>query len=140
MQNKSQRIRITEKGWAGYNGHFGGVEFKNGLSTEIVDPAQMIRLGSIIGIRAVDTDEEAGAAASMQRMSNVKAEVKETLPRGVAQSVKAEKTEEKARHTREELEEIADKQGISGLRAIADPLGVKGRGIAELISEILAAE
>jgi len=42
--------------------------------------------------------------------------------------------------TREELEVIADKNGISGLRAIAKPLGIKGRGIDELIDEITAAD
>jgi hypothetical protein len=43
-------------------------------------------------------------------------------------------------YTRAELEAIAANNGISGMRAIATPLGVRGRGISELIEEILAAQ
>jgi len=40
-------------------------------------------------------------------------------------------------HTRETLEAIADKEGIKGLREIADPLGVKSTSIVPLIDAIL---
>ena len=43
-------------------------------------------------------------------------------------------------YTQEELEAVADKQGINGLRAIADPLQVKNRSIPGLIAEIVAAQ
>lgn len=43
-------------------------------------------------------------------------------------------------HTREELEEIEKREGIEGLRRIATPLGIKGRGKNELIGEIVKAE
>ena len=42
-------------------------------------------------------------------------------------------------YTEEQLAAIADKQGIAGLREIAEPLGVKGNSIAGLISSILKA-
>lgn len=42
--------------------------------------------------------------------------------------------------TREELEAIADKEGIAGLRAIGDPMGVKDTAIASLIEKILAKQ
>lgn len=44
----------------------------------------------------------------------------------------------KVKYTAEQLEKIADEQGIAGLRAIAEPLGIKARSIAELIKELSA--
>lgn len=43
-------------------------------------------------------------------------------------------------YSREDLCRIGEKEGISGLRRIASPLGVKGRGKDELVSEILIAQ
>lgn len=43
-------------------------------------------------------------------------------------------------HTKESLEAIADKEGIKGLREVAARFDVKGRGIEELIKEILTAQ
>lgn len=44
------------------------------------------------------------------------------------------------KHTREELETIADTDGIAGLRKIAEPLNVKDKSITGLIEAILKAE
>nr|WP_085000750.1 hypothetical protein [Cronobacter sakazakii] len=44
------------------------------------------------------------------------------------------------RFTREELESIADSEGIAGLRQIGKPLGVKAKGIVEMIEGILKAQ
>ncbi len=41
-------------------------------------------------------------------------------------------------YNREDLEKIADKEGICGLRHIGDKHGIKGRSIAELIDELTA--
>jgi hypothetical protein len=43
-------------------------------------------------------------------------------------------------YTQSELEEIADKRGIEGLRAIGTPLGVKSNSIAKLIEGIREAQ
>ncbi|HBQ8651158.1 TPA: hypothetical protein L9A73_005457, partial [Klebsiella pneumoniae] len=44
------------------------------------------------------------------------------------------------RFTREELESIADCEGIAGLRQIGNTLGVKAKGIVEMIEGILKAQ
>ena len=140
MNSKSQRVRISERGWSNYTGYFGGVEFKNGLSVELVDPAQMTRLGAIVSLTMVDTDEQAGVAANLVRTHFDKAEVVKESPRGVQPSVAPAEVHETPKYTREFLESEADKNGIAGLRAIGDTLGVRGRGINELIEAILAAQ
>jgi len=145
--SKSQRLRITERGWNGYTGHFGGVEFKDGVSVEIVDPVNAARLGSIIQLQLIDTDQEAGSAAALQRVQNAAMEVASELvitetsetPAADSQASAADASPAPT-YTRESLEKVADEHGIAGLRAVADPLGVKGRGIAELIDEILKAQ
>lgn len=42
--------------------------------------------------------------------------------------------------TREELESIADNEGIAGLRVIGNQVGVKAKGIVEMIEGILKAQ
>lgn len=142
MNNTPQRLRITEPGWASYTGHFGGVEFKNGLSTEVVDSVIAARLGSIVRVQMVDTDQQAGHAAELIRVHNNRAEVVPATPtrEQIPEAPKAEKEPEKPTYTREMLEAEADAKGIAGLRAIADKFGIKGRGIVELIDEILKAQ
>lgn len=67
-----------------------------------------------------------------------------TNPEENPESEEAEETEEnptpKTVYTREDLEKIADAQGIKGLREIADPLGLKSTSIVPLIDAILEAQ
>lgn len=142
MNNKPQRLRITEKGWRNYNGHFGGIEFKDSLSVEMVDPTIAARLGSLIRLEAVDTGEQTGYAAELQRTHEDRAAVVPERPRGetTPSAHLAPEANAVPKHSRESLEAVADAHGIAGLRAIAEPMGVKGRGISELIEEILKAQ
>lgn len=143
MNNAPQRLRIAERGWNNYTGHFGGVEFKDSLSVHPVDPVTATRLGSLIKLVKVDTDEQAGQSADLQRQSDVRAEIVAELPRVDGAKVTAPaqvEQEDKPKYTREDLEKIADSEGIAGLRKIAEPMGVRGRGIVELIDEILEAQ
>lgn len=139
MNEAPQRLRIAERGWNNYTGHFGGVEFKDSLSVHPVDPVTATRLGSLIQLVKVDTDEQAGQSAELHRHADVRAEVVAELPRVDGQDIKpkAEPEPEQPKYTREYLEKVADERGIAGLREIADPKGIKGRGIVELIEEIL---
>lgn len=140
MYTKSQRLRIVEKGWKNFTGPLGGVMFKESISVEPVDPVAAARLGSVVRIERIDTNDQAGYGAEMQRIVDVKAEVVEELPRGVESVVVMPKKQTTPEYTREDLEKIADEKGIAGLRVIADPLGIRGRGISELISEILKGQ
>lgn len=139
MNHTAQRLRITEPGMTTYDGPFGGVMFTQGLSDDIVDARTAFRLGSIVRVEQVDSGTQAGAAAELKRSHTDAAPVVEELPTGVPAEA-APAAPQRPRYTREDLEGVADKDGIAGLRAIAEPLGVRGRGIAELIGEILAAQ
>ena len=141
---KAQRIKITEPGMVTYNDWYGGYKFTNGLSDDPVIYADQIRIGSFIRIEAVDDCKQAGAGVQDVESKDVKAKVvtplAENTPNTVAPEVVAAVRVVSEAYTRESLEGIADKEGIAGLRAIGEKYGVKGRGIGELIAEILAAQ
>lgn len=138
---QSQRIRITEKGWENFSSHFGGVEFVNGLSVEPVSPSVMNHLGSIIRVEAVDSMAQVGYAKVVKDSQNTGAAVQKELERTSENGQSKSKLEKPTvvvtdRYSKVDLEAIADEKGITGLREIASKLGLKGRGIAELIDEI----
>jgi hypothetical protein len=140
---KSQRLRITERGWENFSDYLAGVKFENGLSVDVVAPAVINQIGSALRVEAVDDGFQGGNAAVLNRMQKQRAEVVRPLTEHTPQTVSPEQAasaEVGEKYTRESLEAIADKDGIAGLRAIGDKLGVKGRGIIELITEILRAQ
>lgn len=136
--NTVQRIRITEPGWGNFNGNFGGVNFVEALSVEPVTPQQAAHLGSLVRIEAVDDSAQISASTILLNSMDAAAPVVEPMQtvdepaRATAPAVAT------LTYTREQLEKIADDDGIAGLRKIADKHGIRGRGIQELITEILA--
>lgn len=139
---KAQRLKITERGWETYSDYLGGIKFENGISVDPVSPAIANQLGSALRMEAIDDAEQVGNAAVLKNAQNQKAIVKTALtektPDTVANNGPRVVAEDK--YTREQLEAIADERGIGGLREIAEKFGVKGRGIVELITEILKAQ
>jgi hypothetical protein len=146
---KPQRIRLIEPGWETYTGHLIGWEFVNGLSALPVPPVMAQQIGTALRVEAVDDGAQVGAGVTMQDNLHRGAEVTPELPRQSDEAMNAP-TEPVAEPTptpksvtfysRAELEAIADRSGITGLRQIADTLGVRGRGIVELIREIGEAQ
>lgn len=148
-----QRIRIVEKGWETFTDEMCGVRFVNGVSVDPVPPMQARIIANVVRTEAEDGSNPSITQALIDSndvpMGDIDSPEAPVASKKEAEVKNAEtKQEEKqpaqldafTRHTKEELEEIADKQGIKGLRAIAEPLGVKGRGIEEIIQEILVAE
>lgn len=140
---KAQKIRIKQSGWDNYTGHLQGIMFTNGLSDDMVSPTIAMRIGAVLEIEGVDEQEQVGLAVNILKTTKAKAEVlakRNADPAAAAAAASAPEKPKIAKLTREELEGVADRDGIAGLRAIADGYGVKGRGILELITEILKAQ
>ena len=155
------QVRITDPGFANLTGLLGSVQFVDGVS-ENISNAEAERLGCII---KCETLEGVNPSAT-QRMIDVKGRGVDDLVKagkGVsgatqpnsaqAAPVVEEKVEEKVEveqpqvagpaslvfnFTQEQLEALADSQGIAGLRSFAEPYGIKGRAIAEIITELMA--
>lgn len=137
---KAQRVRITEPGWTGYTDHFCGVAFRDGLSVDPVAPSIATQMGTILRVELVDDGVQGGMGNILVTTHEDEAEVRAPLEGADAVEASTPAIPDPTVYTREELEALADTRGIAGLREVADGYGVKGRGIAELIDEVLKAQ
>lgn len=133
------KLRLTQAGFEKYTGQMGVVMFEDGLSVGDVLPIDAIRISAAIG-----ADWEDGSAANVGDMylNNMDApafvgrpEVEQTIQE-TNEVVKTSVAPGTA-YSKDDLAKIADAEGIAGLRAIADPIGVKGTSIVGLIEAIL---
>lgn len=141
---RPRRIRIAQDGWGGYTGDFGQVAFKDGVSVDLVPWLEQQRLGGLIMIESAEEDEVGTQVSpSAELLRNRDRPFDESVLAAVEAIVTTPAGEVRVAgslHTREELEAIADRKGLAGLRDVAKAWGVKGRGIAELIRDILEAQ
>jgi hypothetical protein len=148
------KIRLTQPGYESFTGQMGTVFFENGLSTTDVRPNDAVRMAA----QFLCEWEDGSTASVAQSILDHSHATVHTI--GVAQNADQALSAETAyaarlagaelqpdgteapahRYTEDELAAVADKDGIKGLRAIADPLGIKGNAIAELIRAILARQ
>ncbi|PLC44558.1 hypothetical protein C0Q88_07715 [Ralstonia pickettii] len=140
------KVRLTQPGFETYTGQMGVIFFQDGLSTEDVLPIDAIRLCAVFG-----AEWEDGTPANIAQRLLDEADTPAQDVNGAAEAAAAQpateapageplatSTEQPAKtYTEEELAAIADKDGIAGLRAISDGLGVKGNSIRGLIDAIL---
>lgn len=148
------QIRLTDPGFAGYNGYFGNIMFTDGVS-EHISSVEAERLGCIVAcetldgenpsatqrmvdVRNKDLDELRGTAHEVSNLFAQAAEQSGDQVTEQVQSVNSSAAKPGFDFTREDLEALADAEGIAGLRNIGSQHGVKGRSIAEIIEELLA--
>lgn len=151
----AKRIKITQTGWDGFTGDIGMVAFEDGVSTDVVGPRQFNVIAAVVAVVEIDDEGETlgspGIQDNMKGAAVIGAPVLNEMLRATDEEKKAEAKADAAPkpdvdplavvyHSKADLEAIAEKKGIAGLRAIAEPLGEKGRSINELIKEILKAE
>lgn len=129
-----KHLKIVEAGYSKFNGHFGTVEFKDGVSASPVTTIEKQRLSAILRVEDVgeDVDEVIDMKVTFDTAKKQDASDVEHQPaHEVAIAKKA--------WTRAELEDVADKHGIKGLREIASAMGINAKSIKELIDAILGA-
>jgi len=138
-------VILTDKGWEGFTGLFGRHEFHNGRSIENLSSPDAALLAAIT---PVVTDEGANPSIVQHVVDNRDAEAPVVKPaQSIAKQTDKQKVAEKAAQkvsqlssiTREQLEQVADKQGLKGLREVAAEYGVKANSISDLIEKILNA-
>lgn len=130
------KIRITQTGWSNYTGYFGVTEFKDGVSLDDVPENEIKRLGSLVLVERLETGEQAGASTVWNKMRSVSADdcnKKSEDDLGGTEVI----NDEYHVYTQEELESIADTQGIVALRTIGERYGVRAKSIIELIKGVL---
>jgi hypothetical protein len=137
-------LKITEPGWATYQGFLAGVEFKDGVSVEPISPTLAARIAGTMRCEMTDTGANPSHTQVLVDALNAAAPVVAPMDRQTEQPVIQPEIQvqvpEAPKHTKESLEAVADAEGIKGLREIAEPLGVKAQSIAELIAKIIEAQ
>lgn len=144
---ETKYLRCADKAYKNYTGFIGVVEFKDGLSIEKQPRLERDRMAASMAFEEVDDDGNAQAAGPAHRLvseSAARAPVAKKLLRQTDQE-KANETVEMAKefspvppiHSREELEAIADKDGMSGIREVAVHWNVKHRAMVVLMQMIL---
>lgn len=136
------RVKIVEPGWEGYTGNFGVAVFENGVAE--LSELEANRVGAAVRIVELNEDDEEDGVVNVgheiTKTKDMSAPVEERVEVSDEPAPETEKVEEREVHTREQLEEIADAEGIKGLRVIANPLGIKSTKMSELIDKIMEAE
>jgi hypothetical protein len=140
------KLKITQAGNQTYTGYLGTTEFDNGVSVDDVSQREALRLGAILSVEFVNGDS-ASPADKMREGLKQPADEKflteqNTAPAPAApiQPAVEPAFEIKGLHTRQSLEELADKGGINALRAVGNLLGVKNSKIQGLMDEIIAEQ
>lgn len=150
-----KRVVIAQKGWSGFTGNMGSTYFENGYA-ELSD-SEIRRIAANIKLQEVDEYGNelgfVGPTVDMVRTSKLSAPVvksrrtyknktEETSGSQISQKkeIKDDIKEVSEFYTRDDLEGVADLDGIKGLRKIAESYGIKGTSISNLIEEILIAQ
>jgi hypothetical protein len=147
-------------------GYFGQIEFKDGVSVKLVSPNQANMMRALVaGVQVVEDDGETVDEALMamsvilplgyyidsrqEPPSKYLTQWNGTYPEPVEEPVFSAPGEtnpetlvkplQPGEFTREYLEALADKEGITGLRKVA-PEGVKANSVVKLIEGILDAQ
>lgn len=144
------KIKITAKGWETFSSHLCQVKFQDGVSEHALPRLMIDRIAALVQCELLDEEGnpagQAGGAARYVNSKPIRAEVKPALERMTEDQVKDERREALERalknpaqklYSEKELQDLADKEGIKGLRVIGDLWNVRERSINKLIEEIL---
>lgn len=145
------KLRLTQPGFEHYDGQMGVLDFVDGVSTTDVERGRASRLAAVMLCELEDGQNPSIAQAILDN-ANTAAPIFSSTQDGadhdraagliavaredIGNAASADKPKTSA-YSMAQLEAIADKEGIKGLREISDPRGIKSNSIRELIDAIL---
>lgn len=139
----SKKVRLLQAGYEQFTGQLGRNFFVDGLSVEPLLPVHAHFIGSTMAAEYEDggtINPALNYALSMGDAPDVASEKAGEKVQEMLETDAAAASSVKEVYTREQLEEIADKRGIKGLREIGDVLGVRANSVSALIDDILKAQ
>lgn len=143
------KIKLVEPGYENLTGELGPfMLFENGISVSDLTLAQVSRLGAVMRIVNVDTEEQVGSTADSVNVraaehpvgSEVIVENEVGTTSEMPAAAESPPYADYEFSSRESLEALVDAKGIKGLREVGEKLGVKGKSVPDLIDAILKAE
>lgn len=143
IETKPRRVRIVEKNMRGYTGYIGGTMFTDGVSDEPLSYPEYMRIGANISV--VDWEAKSDKhllTPAAESLANSKMTVtdKRVASFNDGTIFDTSRYERPVVRTREELEAVAAKEGLPGIREIARVWGGTGRSISDCISAIVSAQ
>ncbi|ELD1608233.1 hypothetical protein HVX40_24300 (plasmid) [Escherichia coli] len=142
---KPAKIRLLEQQFLSYTGILCGVQFCDGVSLNELPFVDQQRICASMRAKTLEGVNVSPSAAYSNRNTLVADEIVEPTAPAIV-PMKRGTEEEKVipkpvqHFTREELETIADSEGIAGLRVIGNQFGVKAKDIVKMIESILKAQ
>lgn len=143
-------LKVVDAKWKGYTGALGMARFVDGRSETMLPRHIRDRMAAAMNFVEIDADGNEQPAGAAHRMIREYAERAAPVSQLSRQSEGEKNAEIAAAQvalakipavlTRAELEAIAEKQGIKGLREIGKKWNVKHRAIPTLIEMILDAQ
>lgn len=153
------KIRIVGAGFETYTGQMGVIDFVDGVSTDDVSTRDAQRLAACVPCEWVESTKPVSPSSIVLESGNVEAPVLPEREKGAEVEVLSPGPEAltselkaftgnledasplvqlimKPSYKLEVLEKIIDGNGIAGLREIAEPLGIKGRSISDILDAL----
>jgi hypothetical protein len=127
------KIKLTQPGWETYSGPMAGAMFENGLADNVT-PRVAAKIGNIV---QCETEDGENPSMSQQIINSQATNMSAVTLLEAGDKAPKDEVKPARIYTQQELEAIADKRGIDGLREIAKPLGLKGVSIAKLLVAIV---
>ncbi len=148
------KVRIVEPALSNYTGKMYEIGFTDGVSDRDLSEREVEIIGASMKVEDLEGHQVGAGVKHIQNRRVIlgdAVQINLDISEGVNEMIGFETLGELPfgegivlvdgpSYTREQLESIADDQGISGLREIAEPMGVTGRSIVELIDRILEAQ
>lgn len=152
------KLKLTGKQFVHFTGQLGCINWVDGVSETDVSPLEANRIASLVGAKFLD-GSDASECDKILSMKNMESPYRqESRPLTVEEIARMEKERKKKplnkpkkkienveieyerKYSREELEAIADKKGITGLREIAAQYGVTAVSISTMIEKIIDSQ
>lgn len=149
------KLRLTQPGYETYTGQMGTVFFEDGMSTADVKPNDAVRMaaqflcawedGTTASVAQSILDHAHATTGTVKQEVNADQALREEARHAatlrdveipVPGAVSASAITTAKHYTAAELSDIADKDGIKGLRVIGDALGIKSNSISEMVRMI----
>lgn len=155
------KVKIVESAFDSFTGEMSGLKFVNGLSVRSLAQDEVAKIAGVLRVNLIpvnsesdeettgteDTDTEGTETGtegtegtegtSAETDTETDTETTETDTENTGEEAKSVAGNTVFKYTREELEALADAQGISGLREVANQYNIKGKTINDLMDKLL---
>lgn len=133
------KLRLTQPGWESYSGQMGVIQFKDGVSVGDVLEIDAVRVSAVMLCEWEDGSTSSVTKRLLEEADTPAPDLESLKQKEAEKAAAAQPKKEKPKFTEAELEKVADEKGITGLRELAEPFGIKSNSIRGLIDALVKA-